>query len=65
MKANYLITIILFVLTQRVIAQEVSEKIDYNTETAIQYYDDEILKDYGCASVLLLLFLWLLVRHCT
>lgn len=45
MKSNYLLAIILFILTQKVIAQEVNEKIDYNTETAIQYYDDEISKE--------------------
>ena len=45
MKASFLTAIILFVLTYSVIAQDLKEKIDYKTETAIQYYDNEIVKD--------------------
>ena len=45
MKTSFLTAIILFVLTQSIIAQDLKEKINYKTETSIQYYDNEIVKD--------------------
>jgi len=44
MKTDFLLAIILTVLSQSVIAQDVKEKIEYKTDTAIQYYSEETMK---------------------
>lgn len=44
MKTDFFLAIILTVLSQSVIAQDVKEKIEYKTDTAIQYYNEETMK---------------------
>jgi acetyl esterase/lipase len=44
MKAKYLLTIILTVFTGSSIAQDLKEKIDYQIDTGISYYSEEIMK---------------------
>ena len=45
MKTKYLILITLTLLTRSVTAQDVKERIEYNTEKAIPYYGKEFMKD--------------------